>query len=149
MQPKYKFLLIACSLLIFSRSLKAQFENKVTFNFSLGGIQPVGVKEYIYQSNNLHYENTFIMPYLFSNYKKGFTFTGGAQFNINRFFSVGTGIGIERIGNWEYTEAYTWNDERKEKAEKMGLKPVDVTILASIVQSETSKTEELKTISGL
>ncbi|HOP03582.1 MAG TPA: outer membrane beta-barrel protein [Tenuifilaceae bacterium] len=115
MQPKYKLLMLACLLITFNSNLKAQFENKVTFNFSLGAIQPIGIQEYIYQSDNLHYENTFLMPYLFSNYKQGFTFTGSAQFNINRFFSVGTGIGVERIGNWEYTEAYTWNDERKER----------------------------------
>lgn len=115
MQPKLKNYILSFSLIIIGSNLFAQFENKVTFNFSLGAIQPIGAKEYIYQSNNLHYENTFLMPYLFSNYKQGFTFTGGVQFNINRFFSVGTGIGVERIGNWEFTESYTWNDERIER----------------------------------
>lgn len=35
-----------------------------------------------------------------------------------------------------------WNDERKAKAEKLGLTPVEVSILASIVQKETAKVEE-------
>ncbi len=35
-----------------------------------------------------------------------------------------------------------WNDERKAKAEKLGLTPVQVSILASIVQKETAKVEE-------
>jgi UPF0755 protein len=35
-----------------------------------------------------------------------------------------------------------WNDERKAKAEKVGLTPVEVSILASIVQKETAKVEE-------
>ncbi len=35
-----------------------------------------------------------------------------------------------------------WNDERKAKAEKLGLTPVQVSVLASIVQKETAKVEE-------
>ncbi|MBN8567508.1 MAG: endolytic transglycosylase MltG [Flavobacteriales bacterium] len=35
-----------------------------------------------------------------------------------------------------------WNDERKAKAEKLGLTTVQVSILASIVQKETAKVEE-------
>lgn len=35
-----------------------------------------------------------------------------------------------------------WNDERKAKAEKVGLTPIQVSILASIVQKETAKVEE-------
>ncbi len=35
-----------------------------------------------------------------------------------------------------------WNDERKAKAEKLGLTPEEVSILASIVQKETAKVEE-------
>ena len=42
-----------------------------------------------------------------------------------------------------------WNEERKEKATKINLTPVEVTILASIVQSETSKKEELPIVAGL
>lgn len=35
-----------------------------------------------------------------------------------------------------------WNDERKSKADKLGLTPVQVSILASIVHKETAKVEE-------
>ncbi|NCB09059.1 MAG: endolytic transglycosylase MltG [Bacteroidia bacterium] len=42
-----------------------------------------------------------------------------------------------------------WNEERRKKAEEMNLTPVEVIILASVVQSETSKNEELGKIAGL
>lgn len=42
-----------------------------------------------------------------------------------------------------------WNDERRKKAENINLSPVEVTILASIVQSETARNEELARIAGL
>jgi UPF0755 protein len=42
-----------------------------------------------------------------------------------------------------------WNDERRKKAENINLSPVEVIILASIVQSETAKNEELARIAGL
>lgn len=42
-----------------------------------------------------------------------------------------------------------WNDERKGKAEKTGLTPIEVSILASIVQAETIKQDEAPVIAGL
>ncbi|MBN2637441.1 MAG: endolytic transglycosylase MltG [Prolixibacteraceae bacterium] len=42
-----------------------------------------------------------------------------------------------------------WNEERQKKAEAMNLTPVEVSVLASIVQSETAKKEELQRVAGL
>lgn len=42
-----------------------------------------------------------------------------------------------------------WNAERKEKAAKVGLTPIEVSILASIVQAETIKADEASTIASL
>lgn len=42
-----------------------------------------------------------------------------------------------------------WNDKRKAKAEKAGLSPMDVTILASIIEEETLRPEEYPVIAGV
>lgn len=42
-----------------------------------------------------------------------------------------------------------WNDERKEKAKVIGLTPIEVSILASIVQAESVKQAEAPIIAGL
>ncbi len=42
-----------------------------------------------------------------------------------------------------------WTDDRKKKAESIGLSPVEVSILASIVQAETIKRDEAPVIAGL
>jgi len=53
---------------------------------------------------------------------------------------------IERM----YKEYNTfWNSDRVDKASGMGLTPVDIAILASIVKSETTKTDEMSRIAGV
>ncbi len=42
-----------------------------------------------------------------------------------------------------------WNKERKTKASNIGFSPTEVSILASIVDKETSKTDEMPTIAGV
>jgi UPF0755 protein len=42
-----------------------------------------------------------------------------------------------------------WNEERRTKAKKIGLTPIEVSILASIVQAETVKQDEAPIIAGL
>ena len=46
----------------------------------------------------------------------------------------------------EYTRF--WNDDRKAKAEKLGLTPTEVVTLASIVQKETAKVDERPKVAG-
>ncbi|MFW5756097.1 MAG: endolytic transglycosylase MltG [Tangfeifania sp.] len=42
-----------------------------------------------------------------------------------------------------------WNSSRRQKAEEIGLTPPEVTTLASIVQEETNRVEELQRVAGL
>ena len=53
---------------------------------------------------------------------------------------------IDRMHN-EYLKF--WTDERKSKAATLGLTPIEVSILASIVQAESVKQDEAPTIAGL
>lgn len=48
-----------------------------------------------------------------------------------------------------YEYGLFWNEERKAKAASIGLTPVEVSILASIVQAETVKQDEAPIIAGL
>jgi len=42
-----------------------------------------------------------------------------------------------------------WNDARKQKAEQLGLTPLQVSVLASIVQKETYQKDEMSTVAGV
>ena len=53
---------------------------------------------------------------------------------------------FERMGT-EY-EAF-WNDERKAKAERLGLTPIEVDIIASIIEGESRNKKELPIIASL
>ena len=53
---------------------------------------------------------------------------------------------VERMH--DYYEQF-WNDERKQKAKKAGLSPIEVSILASIVEEETAKVDEMPVVAGL
>jgi UPF0755 protein len=53
---------------------------------------------------------------------------------------------VERMHR-EY-ESY-WNNDRKKKAELLGLTPVEVSIMASVVQEETAKNDEKPRVAGV
>ena len=42
-----------------------------------------------------------------------------------------------------------WNEERKSKAQKIGLTPIEISVLASVVQAESVQKEEAPVIAGL
>jgi UPF0755 protein len=62
------------------------------------------------------------------------------------YYNVTPDALLERMYK-EYT--LFWSEERKKKAESLGLTPIEVSILASIVQAETVKQDEAPTIAGL
>ncbi|RIJ48053.1 endolytic transglycosylase MltG [Maribellus luteus] len=56
----------------------------------------------------------------------------------------------EEFGTRMYREYERfWNEDRKNKAKALELNPVQVSILASVVESETAKADELKRVAGL
>jgi UPF0755 protein len=62
------------------------------------------------------------------------------------YFNVSPDDLIERM-HQEYEKF--WDEERKQKAETVGLTPIEVSILASIVQAESVQREEAPVIAGL
>ncbi len=67
--------------------------------------------------------------------------------NTYEMYWTTTAEAFSKRMNQEYLNF--WTDERKNKAEKIGLTPIEVSVLASIVESETAKTDELKMVAGL
>ncbi len=62
------------------------------------------------------------------------------------YFNINPEDLVERM-HQEYEKF--WNETRRAQAKKMGLTPIEVSILASIVQAETIKMEEAPVIAGL
>lgn len=57
--------------------------------------------------------------------------------------------GDELVERMHYEYKKFWNDERKRKADSIGLTPLEVSTLASIVQAESVKRDESPKIAGL
>ncbi|MEQ8362394.1 MAG: endolytic transglycosylase MltG [Cyclobacteriaceae bacterium] len=62
------------------------------------------------------------------------------------YFNISAEDLVDRM-NKEYNRF--WNDERRGKADSLGLSPIEVSILASIVQAEAVKDDEAPSIAGL
>lgn len=62
------------------------------------------------------------------------------------YFNITADELVERMHD-EYNKF--WNDERKQQAQAIGLTPIEVNILASIVRAEATKDSEARTIAGL
>lgn len=77
-------------------------------------------------------QQTFVSMFIPNTYEMYWTITGKAF--------------LDRMHN-EY--AKFWSAERKEKADALGMTPVQVSTLASIVQAETIKNEESAIVAGL
>ncbi len=75
--------------------------------------------------------------------------TGLAMYIPNRYeFFWNTSAEDFRSRMFEEYERF-WNSQRIEKAQKIGLTPTEVTVIASIVQKETSKIDERSKIAGV
>lgn len=92
---------------------------------------------------NIFYDETKIKEY-------GFTpETFRAMFIPNTYEFYWTTSAQEFTDRMKLEYDRFWNEERKNKAEEINLSPVEITTLASIVQSETAKKEELSRVAGL
>ncbi|MCD6355061.1 MAG: endolytic transglycosylase MltG [Prolixibacteraceae bacterium] len=117
--------------------------NNVRFKEELAG----KVSKYIEADSlsilNLFYDKKRIKKYGFT------TETFRTMFIPNTYEFYWTTTAEEFADRMKMEYDRFWNDKRKAEANKIGLTPVEVTILASIVQSETAKKDELKRIAGL
>ena len=72
-----------------------------------------------------------------------------AMFIPNTYEVYWTVTADELVGRMKYEYDLFWDESRLSKAEDLGLTPVEVSILASIVQAESIKPEESPVIAGL
>ena len=72
-----------------------------------------------------------------------------SMFIPNTYQVYYTTSGEELVKRMEREYDVFWNETRKEKAEKLGLTPMEVSTLASIVKAESSKPDENPRIAGL
>lgn len=92
-----RYLIVLISVFSFHAS-QAQFEKKLTFDFSLGYAIPFG--------EDLREDR---LPYFYSNMSDGLGFAADFQYNLSRKISVGL--------RGEYTEIWGWYDPRKSEVD--------------------------------
>jgi len=117
--------------------------NNVRFKEDLAG----KVSKYI-QADSISILNLFSDEAKISDY--GFsTETFRTMFIPNTYEFYWTTSADEFVARMHSEYNLFWNESRKKRAEEIGLTQIEVSILASIVQSETAQKSELKTIAGL
>ena len=85
-----------------------------------------------------------------SNNKEGFTQETILCMFLPNTYEVYFNVSPEALVERMHTEYKNfWNEVRIEKAKKLGLTPIEVSILAAIVQAETVKQNEAPVIAGL
>jgi UPF0755 protein len=67
--------------------------------------------------------------------------------NTYQFFWTSNAEDVMERMHQEYERF--WNQERRQKAEGLGLSPQEVSVLASIVQAETGKADEMPRVAGV
>lgn len=143
--------------------LKSGMTNREVLNMLRGGIQvPVRVS-----FNNVRLPSDLaekitrhlsITPDEFSAALVSFAMNNQYGFNANNILTMfipntyeiyynASGENLMDRFHFEYEKF--WNEERKTKAKEIGLTPIEVSILASIVQAETIKRDEAPIIAGL
>ncbi|MFZ2906259.1 MAG: endolytic transglycosylase MltG [Cyclobacteriaceae bacterium] len=82
--------------------------------------------------------------------KEGFNKDNVLCMFIPNTYEVYYNVGVETLIDKMHNEFEKfWTDDKKAKAKQLGLSPIEVSILASIVQAETVKQEEAPKIAGL
>jgi hypothetical protein len=108
-------IIAAFTLALLHFDVSAQFEQKFTLNFSVGGAFPFGEEDYVgyHRESFRNYYGEIeekhlvtLDPYIMSNFFTGGSFTAGVQYNINRRLSIGGNIGFYTMWDWYYAVEY-------------------------------------------
>lgn len=97
-------------------------------------------------------EDLFLKNLNDSNYVRNLGFeieTIKSMFIPNTYFVYWNTETEEFINRMKYEYDQFWNEERKQKAAQIDLKPVEVSILSSIVEKETQRNDEKARMAGV
>lgn len=113
--------------------LKTQLAGKLALNLEIDSLSIL---------NKLN-DNGFLEKYGFNRETSRLMF-------IPNTYEIYWNTSVEELFERMYKEYKRfWNEERQSKASNMGFTPVEIGILASIVQQETNKTDEMSRIAGV
>lgn len=121
---------------------------KVTFNNVRNFSDLAGKVEQYFEADSMAFLNEFLNEQNYSKYNLSkATFSSMFIPNTYQFYWTTTPAGFIEKMQLEYDRF--WNQNRKQNAEKIGLSPMEVSILASIVQEETIMPDEKSRVAGV
>lgn len=130
------------------QALKSNIPVKLTFNNIERLEDFAGKLGTMFETDSIGFMETFYEPKFLEEH--GFTkenvFTCFLPQTYEFYWNVNP---LKMRNKFEKEYIKFWNEERQQKAKALGLTPVEVSILASIVQKETSKSEEKSRVAGV
>lgn len=121
---------------------------KVTFNNVRNFSDLAGKVEQYFEADSIAFLNEFLNEQNYSKYNLSqTTFSSIFIPNTYEFYWTTTPAGFIEKMQFEYERF--WDQNRKQKAEKLGLSPLEASILASIVQEETIMPDEKPRVAGV
>lgn len=108
--------------------LYSQFEQQLSVNLSAGVFNTIGPSDYLPEDV---YNTDISDPTLIPNFKVGFSFSAGLQYNLSRHLSIEATFGINSSSHWYYDPSDASSDPHNFLHYEILADTVNYTLLAS------------------